>query len=63
MNWSSFSDFIDMGGYGLYVWGSYLMALGALLWEVALLVQRERSARADASQHAMTYADLHEPAA
>ena len=20
--WSSFSDFLNMGGYGLYVWGS-----------------------------------------
>ena len=23
MNWGSFSDFLAMGGYGWYVWGSY----------------------------------------
>ena len=23
MSWASLSDFLDMGGYGLYVWGSY----------------------------------------
>ena len=25
MNWSSLNDFLAMGGYGLYVWGSYGM--------------------------------------
>ena len=23
IHWASFSDFIAMGGYGLYVWGSF----------------------------------------
>jgi heme exporter protein D len=23
IHWNSFSDFIAMGGYGLYVWGSF----------------------------------------
>ena len=23
MNWNSAADFFAMGGYGLYVWGSY----------------------------------------
>jgi heme exporter protein D len=27
MNWGSASAFFDMGGYGLYVWGSYGLAL------------------------------------
>jgi heme exporter protein D len=27
MHWASLNDFLAMGGYGLYVWGSY----GALL--------------------------------
>ena len=26
MNWTSLSNFLDMGGYGLYVWGSYLVS-------------------------------------
>ncbi len=25
MIWSSFSDFIYMNGYGLYVWGSFIV--------------------------------------
>lgn len=25
MIWSSFSDFLAMGGYGLYVWGSVIV--------------------------------------
>ena len=25
MNWTSWSDFAAMGGYGLYVWGSFGM--------------------------------------
>ena len=44
MNWNSPAEFFEMGGYGLYVWGSYLMVLGALAWEAVLLLQRRRRA-------------------
>ena len=44
MNWSSLSEFADMGGYAPYVWGAYLMVLGSLTWEVALLLHRRRRA-------------------
>ena len=44
MNWTSLSDFVEMGGYGPYVWCSYLMAAGALGWEAWLLLQRRRRA-------------------
>ena len=44
MNWASLSDFLAMGGYGLYVWGSYVVTAATLVWEVALLVQRRRRA-------------------
>ena len=27
MNWGSLSEFLAMGGYGLYVWGSYGVVL------------------------------------
>ncbi len=47
MIWSSFAEFADMGGYGLYVWGSYIMAAAALIWELAELRQRRRRALAD----------------
>ncbi len=47
MNWSSFADFADMGGYALYVWGSYFMAAAALGWEALMLVQRRHRAIED----------------
>lgn len=53
MNWSSFADFADMGGYGLYVWGSYLMTAVALAWEGAMLAQRRRRALEDAREQAL----------
>ena len=46
MNWGSPSEFFAMGGYGLYVWGSYGAALVALLAEPWLLARRHRRALA-----------------
>ncbi len=37
MSWGSLNEFLDMGGYGLYVWGSYGMALLCLLVEILFL--------------------------
>jgi heme exporter protein D len=37
MNWSSWAEFWAMGGYGTYVWGSYLCVLGWLLLEPMVL--------------------------
>ena len=62
MNWSSVTDFLDMGGYGLYVWGSYLMVAGALVWEVVLLLHRQRQARASVQQHRLIHGGGHDPA-
>ncbi len=44
MAWSSFADFVDMGGYALYVWGSLAMTVAALGWEALTLAQRRRAA-------------------
>lgn len=44
MNWSSWSDFLAMGGYGLYVWGSFAMCALVLVMEVGLLSARRRAA-------------------
>jgi heme exporter protein D len=44
MNWSSLADFADMGGYALYVWGSYLMTAAALAWEALMLALRRARA-------------------
>lgn len=47
MYWSSLADFLDMGGYGLYVWGSYGMAMAVLGWESLMLAHRRRRALED----------------
>lgn len=33
----------SMGGYGFYVWGSYLFALIAIVWELLSLRQRKKA--------------------
>ncbi|MGI9168037.1 MAG: heme exporter protein CcmD [Pyrinomonadaceae bacterium] len=40
MTWS---EFFSMGGYGFYVWGSYLLTLLALGGEVVFLLRRKKS--------------------
>lgn len=45
MYWSSFSDFIQMGGYALFVWGSYLVTIFVLIIEIALLRSRNKTLR------------------
>jgi heme exporter protein D len=47
MNWNSASEFFAMGGYGLYVWGSYGVALVVMLIEPWLAAQRTRRARSE----------------
>jgi heme exporter protein D len=49
MQWGSVENFLSMGGYGFYVWGSYLMCAIALGVEVTMLRARGRRARAQAS--------------
>ena len=43
--WSNFSDFLNMGGYALYVWGSYLVTVLVLVIEVLRLRSRNRALR------------------
>ena len=45
MYWSSFSAFIQMGGYALFVWGSYLVTIFVLIIEIALLRSRNKALR------------------
>jgi heme exporter protein D len=45
MIWGSLHEFLAMGGYGLYVWGSYGVTLAVILVEIAMLVARARRAR------------------
>ncbi len=50
MNWNSLDEFLHMGGYGLYVWGSYGVTLAVMLGEA--LLARSRHARALAEARA-----------
>lgn len=42
MNWGSWQNFLAMGGYGLYVWGSYAVTLVVLVAEIVALIARRR---------------------
>ncbi len=44
MNWGSVSEFLAMGGYGLYVWGSYVVVLALMVGEPLLARHRFRKA-------------------
>ena len=52
MNWHSWSEFLAMGGYGLYVWGSYLVSAVVIAAEISVLVRRGRTLRARAGRTA-----------
>lgn len=43
MIWKSLDDFIAMGGYGFYVWGSYLVTAVIILGEILMLRARRRA--------------------
>ena len=45
MNWDSWNDFLAMGGYARYVWGSFGAVLLALAGEQWLLAARYKAAR------------------
>ena len=44
MVWNSASEFFAMGGYGLYVWGSYGVTAAWMLLEPLLAARRHRAA-------------------
>jgi heme exporter protein D len=50
MNWGSWANFWHMGGYGLYVWGSYSVTLICIVAEIVLLAQRKRTLRRQLTQ-------------
>jgi heme exporter protein D len=49
MQWNSFSDFLAMGGYGLYVWSSF--GLCALLMVIEPLWLRARHQQVKSRLH------------
>jgi heme exporter protein D len=40
MNWTSAEEFFRMGGYGVYVWGSYVVTAALMLVEPILAARR-----------------------
>jgi heme exporter protein D len=44
MDWGSLENFLHMGGYGLYVWGSYAVTLAVMLIEPFAAAARRRRA-------------------
>ncbi len=51
MNWNNADEFFAMGGYGLYVWGSYGMVTLWMLLEPVLTQRRLQRARQQAAAH------------
>ena len=43
MSWGSPQDFLAMGGYGVYVWGSYAVATACIVAELWFLGRRRRT--------------------
>jgi heme exporter protein D len=43
MNWGGWHEFWAMGGYALYVWGSYAVTLALIIAEIAALRLRRRN--------------------
>jgi heme exporter protein D len=58
MNWASAAEFFAMGGYALYVWGSFLATAVCVTAEVLLLRARRtqalRRVRAEKVRHEAT---------
>ena len=50
MMWNSFDDFLAMGGYGLYVWGSLGVCAVVCIVEPLTLVLKRRALIAEAAE-------------
>ena len=50
MTWGSWDAFWSMGGYGLYVWGSYAMVVAVFAIEIWQLKSRRRAAEIEAKR-------------
>jgi heme exporter protein D len=44
VNWGSWENFLAMGGYAVYVWGSYAVTLVLIIAELVGLARRKRNA-------------------
>jgi heme exporter protein D len=53
MNWNSVGEFFAMGGYALYVWGSFGVCAAALALETFLLGRRRAAIIHNLRRHAL----------
>ena len=51
MNWGSASAFFAMGGYGLYVWGSFGVVAVCMATDGLMAIRRHRAAEATNSEN------------
>ena len=51
MTWGSASEFFAMGGYGLYVWGSFGVVALCMAADAWMAIGRYRAARAANSEN------------
>ena len=63
--WNSFADFLAMGGYGLYVWGSFGVTALVMVAEPILVARNQRAsvARLKCQLRAEQRAESRSPAA
>jgi heme exporter protein D len=40
---ASFSDFLHMGGHGLYVWMSYGLTVTIFIWNIVMVLLKKRA--------------------
>jgi len=52
VNWGSWDNFLRMGGYGFFVWGSYGMTVAIVAIEIWQLKVRRRRAVAELRREA-----------
>lgn len=52
MHWNNVDEFFAMGGYALYVWGSFAVTFVAMAIELWLLNQRRKIAAKNIEQEA-----------
>ena len=57
MHWGSAAEFFSMGGYAIYVWGSYFVAGVVIAAEIATLIRRGRTLRARGGRMAGSESD------
>jgi heme exporter protein D len=63
MNWAKLAAFWAMGGYGLYVWGSFGMTLLCVVAEIGLLRRHRASTRWQRLRRMQTWESARNPSA